>query len=87
MSVYKEILREILTKGPGLNTCIISSWTSKKEIKTFSKSSFFPVLIFSLEFSNYLKKKIFSQIWFRELDAFITWFIKNLFFLVLKIII
>jgi hypothetical protein len=57
MSIYKEILREALTKGPGLNTYIISSRIPKKEIKTFSKDSFLLVLIFPLGFSSYLKKR------------------------------
>jgi hypothetical protein len=57
MSIYKEILQEVLTKSPRLNTYIISSRIPKKEIKTSPKGSFFLVLIFSLEFSSYLKKR------------------------------
>jgi hypothetical protein len=57
MFIYKEILREILTKGPGLNTYIIFSRISKEEIKIFPKSSFLPVLIFSLGPSSYLKER------------------------------
>jgi hypothetical protein len=61
MSIYKEILREALIKGPGLNIYIIFSQISKKEIKIFPKGSFPPVLIFPLELSSYLKKRYFLE--------------------------
>jgi hypothetical protein len=57
MFIYKEILREVPTKGPGLNIYIILSRISKEEIKIFPKGSFLLVLISFLEFSSYLKKK------------------------------
>ena len=61
MSIYKEILRQILTKGPGLNAYIILFQTPKKEIKTSPKGSFLPVLIFFLGLSSYLKKRYFLE--------------------------
>jgi hypothetical protein len=57
MSVYKEILQEALTKGPGLNIYIILFLIPKEEIKILGEITSFLVPVLTSGPSSYLKKR------------------------------
>ena len=50
-------MREVLTKGPGLNIYIILSLIPKEETKISGETTSFPVPVLTLGPSSYLKER------------------------------